>query len=144
MRYLTPQDLLETIATTLEQTVLPRSENSEARGQILAASGLLRNLATRVVEDPDAVSAELRQLAVPDTPRDSADCLLRRSTTTRHHATSPSCATACSPSPTRTQEGSAAPITTASSATTNRNKRARRMSRHERQGKPGAGSSHDY
>jgi hypothetical protein len=54
--------LLEAIAGSLEATVLDSCDGVDAQAQVWAAIGLLRNLATRVVEDPDIAAVERRML----------------------------------------------------------------------------------
>jgi hypothetical protein len=62
MRYLVPAELLEAVAATLREEVIPDCASRHVIGQLWAAIGILENLATRVEENAAAADAECRAL----------------------------------------------------------------------------------
>lgn len=58
MRYLAPAELLEAVAATLREEVIPDCASRRVAGQLWAAIGILENLATRVEENAAAANAE--------------------------------------------------------------------------------------
>jgi hypothetical protein len=63
MRYLLPAELLEAVAATLREEVIPACASRPVAGQLWAAIGILENLASRVEENVEAAEAERRALA---------------------------------------------------------------------------------
>lgn len=62
MLYASPARVLSTVATTLEQSVLPALDDRDARGQLWAAIGLLDNLAATSEQGTRALVEELLEV----------------------------------------------------------------------------------